>query len=292
MEPIALRAQLAARMGYDPFEQPGATERVSVVLGKSSRGFAARIERWNAAGVRTLDDTFPMRPMRSCEALTSPLASYLRAALLSGVPEPSTRPSEAPPREPEAPPGELEPPPAAARAPSPPPAVAAPPPPEPRDVPNPSRNVAKYTPLAVSAPVSQATSSPAPVSRSNRAALGVALGGYALSAVFLCLGIGYTVDAQRRENETIADRQRAVKMYGKGGCAVGGPAPSDECESLVQSAQVWRNALGLRNTFYALAGVAGMVGVGATPWAVGAFRSQTNVRVNMSPGGVIVHGTF
>ena len=57
-EPTTLRAEVAARMGYDPFEGTGAPERLAVVMMAKGRGFAARVERFNAAGANTWSETF------------------------------------------------------------------------------------------------------------------------------------------------------------------------------------------------------------------------------------------
>ena len=83
-DPTTLRAEVAARMGYDPFEKTSAPERLTVVMVAKGRGFAARVERFNAAGESTWSETFPPRPLQGdCEALMSPLASYLRVSFLS-----------------------------------------------------------------------------------------------------------------------------------------------------------------------------------------------------------------
>ena len=60
-EPTTLRAEVAARMGYDPFEGASAPERLAVVMVAKGRGFAARVERFNAAGANTWSETFSTR---------------------------------------------------------------------------------------------------------------------------------------------------------------------------------------------------------------------------------------
>jgi hypothetical protein len=121
-----LRALVAAKLGYDPFERSDAHERVVVVVSAGKdHGWSARVERYNAAGVLTFGpETFPDPPLHGdCEALISPLAAYLRGMLLEGGPPP------------------------AARAPAPPPPVPQKPP-EPPEVPNPARIAATRVAIA------------------------------------------------------------------------------------------------------------------------------------------------
>jgi hypothetical protein len=123
-EPSGLRAQVAALLGYDPFERSDARERVVVVVSSDKGAWSARVERFNAAGERTYGpETFPDPPLQGdCEALVSPLAAYLRGLVLRGGPPPAA-PAPPPPLPPPAP------------------APPASPPPAP-DAPNPARTVA------------------------------------------------------------------------------------------------------------------------------------------------------
>ena len=174
-EPTALRAEVAARMGYDPFEGVSAPERLTVVMVANGRGFAARVERFNATGESTWSETFPARSARDdCAALMSPLASYLRALFLSSQERPDA-PSVAPLPEAAAP---LPKPAAPAPSPpsAPPPELRAPPvqpanPPEPPSVPNPTRATARN--LAIVA--------------------------YSVAVAFTVSGIVWTVDARNKE---------------------------------------------------------------------------------------------
>lgn len=123
-EPSALRAQVAALLGYDPFERSDARERFVVVISREKdHAWSARVERYDAAGARTYGpETFPDPPLQGdCEALFSPLAASLRGLVLrAGPPPASPTPSPAPA----------------------PPEPSKPPEPAPPDVPNPARVVA------------------------------------------------------------------------------------------------------------------------------------------------------
>ncbi len=97
-EPTLLRAEVAARMGYDPFEGASAPERLTVGMMAKGHGFAAHVERFNAAGANTWSETFSMRPLQGgCAALMSPLGSYLRALFLTYQGGPVTPPAAPPP---------------------------------------------------------------------------------------------------------------------------------------------------------------------------------------------------
>ena len=98
-EPTSLRAQVAARMGYDPFEKASAPERLTVVIMAKGRGFAANVKRFNVAGASTWSDTFAPRGVQGdCEALMSPLATYLRALILPYQAGPAASPAAPPPK--------------------------------------------------------------------------------------------------------------------------------------------------------------------------------------------------
>ncbi len=95
-QPKALRAAVAERMGYDPFDLSvaPASERLAVVLTRQARGFAARVERVNADGEVTWSRTFPKHPLTDCAALTVPLAIYVHAVLVSQPEAPAAEPAE------------------------------------------------------------------------------------------------------------------------------------------------------------------------------------------------------
>src|SRR5262249_48953158 len=132
-----LRAEVGARMGYDPFERDDAPSRLAVTMVTAEGGFRAHVERFNARGVRTLNEWFPHVPMRDCEALTPPLAPSTRALI---IPLPRPEPPEPRPEPPPTP------------APTPPPSTAAPTapiaspttPPPPPAVPNRARITANW----------------------------------------------------------------------------------------------------------------------------------------------------
>ena len=264
-EPTTLRAEVAARMGYDPFEGANASERLAVVMVGKDRGFAARVERFNAAGVSTWSATFPTRPLRGdCAAVMSPLASYLRGMVLpyQGGPAPTLA---TPPPEPPAP------------APTPPPVVVAPlaptarpsKPPEPPDVPNPSRALATR----------------------------VAIVSYAAAGVFLGLAIGWTVDAQNKRNDaqTLGAQLNPASANGDSACYYSGAPPGSYCARVLSAWQARDAAVGLRNGWYIGAGVSAAVGIAATVWAVNlptVIKGPVRAQVMFKPGGVALSGTF
>jgi hypothetical protein len=270
-EPTTLRAEVAARMGYDPFEGASATERLAVVIMTKGRGFAARVERFNATGASTWSETFPTRPLLGdCEALMSPLASYLRASFLSYQSGPAA-PHAVPPPEPAVPRPEP-----AAPVPRPPSVSAhelhAPPvhpanSPEPANVPNPSRTTARN----------------------------VAIVAYAVGGVFLGLGIAFAVDTQNKTNTAQA---LATQSYPTGGdevCKTAEAVSSGYCARLLGAWQSRDTALDLRNGWFAGAGVSAAVGLAATVWALNlptTIKGQPQAQVRLSPGGLVISGSF
>jgi hypothetical protein len=265
-EPTALRAQVEARLGYDPFEGTSAPERLTVVMIAKGRGFAARVERFNATGVTTWSETFPTRPWQgNCAALTSPLASYLRGILLTYQSGPAA-PPVAPPPEPAVPPAAPPP------APSPPSELRAPPaqpatPPEPANVPNPTRATARN----------------------------VAILAYAVGGAFLGLGIGFAVDTQNKTNTAQALATQSYPSAGDDACKTAGDVPSGYCARLLGAWQSRDTALGLRNGWFAGAGVSMAVGLGATVLALHlptTIKGQPQTQVRLSPGGLVFSGTF
>lgn len=268
-EATTLRAEVAARMGYDPFEATSAPERLAVVLAAKGGGFVASVERFNAAGESTWSETFPPRPLQGdCEALMSPLASYLRASFLSYQGRPAT-PSAAPPSEPAAP---LPTP--AAPTPSPPSA----PPPELR------------------APPAQPATPPAPPSVPNptrATAPNVAIVAYAAAGVFLGLGIAWSVDAQNKGNTA---RTLAAEPYAGGTVAcANGQAPSGYCTNLLDAVQSHDTATGLRNGWFVAAGVSAAAGAVATFWTLSlpaTIKRQPQAQVILRPGGLVIRGSF
>jgi hypothetical protein len=272
-EPTTLRAEVAARMGYDPFEATSAPERLAVVMVAKGRGFVARVERFNAAGESTWSETFPPRPLQGdCEALMSPLASYLRASFLSYQGRP-TAPPAAPPPEPAAPLPKPAPSPPAAPAreppaPTPPPELRVPPaqpaiPPEPAKVPNPTRATARN----------------------------VAIVAYTAAGAFLGLGIAWTVDARNKGNTA-----RALAAQPDGGgytvCMTGG-APSGYCGRLRGAVQSQVTATDLRNGWFTAAGISTAIGTVATFIALELpTTSKAQAQISLRPGGLVFQGTF
>jgi hypothetical protein len=266
-EPTSLRAEVAARMGYDPFEGASAPDRLAVVMMAKGRGYAARVERYNAVGVTTWSETFsPRASQHNCAALMSPLASYLRALFLTYQSGPAA-PLVAPPPEPAIPPATppREP---AAPAPSPPLAPPAQPanPPEPPNVPNPSR----ITPR------------------------GVAIVAYAVGGAFLGLGIAWTVDAQNKDNAAQTLSGHIYRSGGPTGCTTGAVSGGD-CDRVLGAWQTRDTALNLRNGWFAAAGVSVAVGAVATIWALNlptTIKGPPQTQVRLTPGGLMISGAF
>jgi hypothetical protein len=264
-EPTTLRAEVAARMGYDPFDATSAPERLAVVLAAKGGGFVARVERFNAAGESTWSETFPPRPLQGdCEALMSPLASYLRASFLSYQGRP-TAPSAAPPPEPAAPLPKPAPSPPAAPARELPVRLADPH--EPANVPNPSRSTARN----------------------------VAIVAYAAAGVFVGLGIAWSVDAQ---SKTDAAQTLSGQVLRSGGGPTGctaGTVSGASCDRALGAWQSRDTALNLRNGWFAAAGVSAAVGVVATAWALNLptmIKGQPQTQVRLRPGGLVFSGAF
>jgi hypothetical protein len=268
-EPTSLRAEVAARMGYDPFEGASAPDRLAVVMMAKGRGYAARVERFNAAGLNTWSETFsPRASQRDCAALMSPLASYLRALFLTYQSGPEAPPAAPPPepavprREPTAP---APTPPAASppelRAPSVQPAT----PREPPSVPNPTRATARN--LAIVA--------------------------YTAAGAFLGLGIAWSVDAQNKGNTASA---LAAEPYAGGTivCA-NGQAPSGYCTNLLNAVENHDTSIGLRNGWFVAAAVSAAAGTVATFWALSlpvTIKGQPQAQVTLRPGSLVIRGSF
>jgi hypothetical protein len=266
-EPTSLRAEVAARMGYDPFEGASAPDRLAVVMLAKGRGYVARVERYNAAGVNTWSDTFsPRASQRDCAALMSPLASYLRALFLTYESGPAAPPVAPPPEraipqpEPTAP---VSTPPAAS-----PPELRSPPaqpadPPAPPSVPNPTRATARN----------------------------VAIVAYTAAGAFLGLGIAWTVDARNKGNTA-----RALAAQPDGGgytvCMTGG-APSGYCGRLRGAVQSQVTATDIRNGWFTAAGVSTAIGTVATFIALELpTTSKAQAQISLRPGGLVFQGTF
>jgi hypothetical protein len=257
------RAEVEHAMGYDPFKRSDARERLVVLLLGEAGVFSAHVQRFNAAGVSTWDETFTPRdsPRGACAAALFPsLASYIDGLYLS---------SKATPAPPPAAPSER-----AAPAPSPlpasPPELRAPPPPasppEPPNVPNPTR--AK--------------------------ALGVAIGGFSVGAVFLGLGIGWSVYGHNKANAA----QALTAQTPAGGVAVCFATNADSggyCGRLFRAWQSRDATLRLRDGWFAAAGVSAAVGAIATVWAVSLpmiINGLPQAQVNVRPGGLALSGSF
>jgi hypothetical protein len=270
-EPTTLRAEVAARMGYDPFEGTSAPERLAVVMMAKGHGFAARVERFNAAGVNTWSETFSTRALQGgCAALMSPLASYLRALFLTYQGGPATPPA-APPPEPAAPRPEPAAP-APSRPAASPPELRAPPiqpanPPEPLNVPNPKRTTARN----------------------------VAIVAYSVGAVFLGLGIRWSVVAQSKTNTAQTLSGQVLRSGGGPTGCTAGTVSDASCDRVLGAWQSRDAALNLRNGWFAAAGVSVAVGVVATAWALDLppmIKGQPQTQVSLRPGGLVFSGAF
>jgi len=250
-----LRALVAARLGYDPFERTDGSERFVVVISaRVPRRWSAHVERYNAAGARMVDETFPEPPIPGdCEALFSPLASYVRALFLTGptatdAPEPKPEPAASPP-------------------PPPPPAPAEKPskPPEPPEVPNPARTVASR----------------------------VAIVSYVATGVFLGLGIAWTVVAQNKGDT--AQALAAQAHAGSYSACMTGGVQRGYCDRLLNAWQSRDTAVGLRNGWLAAAGLSGAIGIAATFWTLSlpaTIKGQPQAQIALVPGGLIIRGSF
>ena len=268
-EPTALRAELAARMGYDPFERASAPERLAVVMVAKGRGFAAQVERFNAAGANTWSETFSTRALEGdCAALMSPLASYLRALFLSYQGGPAA-PPVAPPPEPAVPlpkPAALAPSPSSA----PPPELRAPPvqpanPPEPPNAPNPTRTTARD----------------------------VAFVAFAAAGAFFSSGIAWSVITWKKGN-TASDLAAEPYAGQTHGCA-NGQAPSVYCTNLRNAVQSHDTAISLRNGWFVAAGVSAVAGTVATFWTLSLpakIKGVPQAQVTLRPGGLVIRGSF
>jgi hypothetical protein len=269
-EPTKLRAEVAARMGYDPFEGASALERLTVVMMAKGHGFAARVERFNAAGANTWSETFSTRAVQGgCAALMSPLASYLRALFLTYQSGPATPPA-APPPEP--------------AAPRPEPAVPAPIPP------------AASPPELHASPI-QPASPPEPLNAPNpkrTAPRNVAIVAYLTAGTFLSLGIGFAIDTQDKTHTAQALATQSYPTVGDYACKTEGVS-SGYCARLLGAWQSRDAALGFRNGWFAGAGVSAAVGLAATVWALSlptTIKGQPQTQVRLSPGGLVFSGTF
>ena len=261
-DPAALRGEVEKRMGYDPFDRPAARERLAVVLVRKGGGYAATVERFNAAGVSTWTETFPSDPFRECAALISPLASFLRSMFLGyqGAPAAPAAPA-APPPEPDAP------------APTPPPA----PPPELR------------------APLPEPAKPPELPNVPNHAyttARTVAIVFCSTGVILLGFGVAFAIDAQSKGKTANA---LAAKPFAGGtwACA-NGQAPSGYCSDLRKAVQSQDSAIGARNGLFIGAGVSAAVGAVATFWALSlpSTIKGPQTQVSLRPGGLVIHGSF
>jgi hypothetical protein len=90
----ALHDEVARRMGYDPFD-PAAAERLTIVVARQGRGFAAQLSRYAAGGAQTWAETFPVRG-DDCGVLIAGLASEIRALLAPVQSQPAPTPAGGP----------------------------------------------------------------------------------------------------------------------------------------------------------------------------------------------------
>jgi hypothetical protein len=261
-EPAALRGEVEKRMGYDPFDRPAARERLAVVLVRKGGGYAATVERFDAAGMSTWAETFPTDPFQTCAALISPLASELRAMFL-GYQDAPIAPA-APPSEPAAP--------APSPPPAPPPEVRAPPPepakpPPPPDVPNPAYATART----------------------------VAIVSYSTGVILLGFGVAFALDAQSKTASAQALSGQVVRSGGgTTGCTTGSVSGS-RCDGALRAWQSRDAALNARNGFLAGGGAFVAVGVVATAFWVNLptmIKGQPQTQVTIRPGGLVFSGTY
>jgi hypothetical protein len=262
-EPAALRGHVAQLMGYDPFDRPDAPERLVVVVVGQDRGFAARVQRFNAAGETTWAETFPKRPLHGdCAALFPPLASYLDGLFLRFQGPPAALPAASSPEP--APPSPAEPRP----EPAPPaPLARAGDPPEPPTAPNPARTTARN----------------------------VAIASYAAAGVFLGLGIAWSVDAQNKGDTAQSLSAQLHKGGGVTACTPTGDGTAKGCAQLVSAFQAADTAGATRNGWYAGAGVSAAVGVASTVLAFmlpSTIRGKPAPQLSLKPGGILIHGSF
>jgi hypothetical protein len=172
---------------------------------------------------------------------------------------PNSRPSEPPRAEP------------ASVVPPPPPAPALPPAPKP--------------PEAVAA-----TTAPPP-ENAHDYSLPVAVVAFGLAGTFLALGIGWTVDAQSKENAARA-RVAQVDPAGdtNGTACTAGTVSTVQCAQVAAAFQSRDTSVGFRNTWYSLAGVSTAVGVAAIVWPV--ILPKRLAQVGIGPGQVALRGSF
>ena len=262
--PEALREAVAQRLGYDPFERtaPGAPERLTVVVGRRGRGWAADVERYDAGGAQTWRETFPVRG-DDCAALISPLASELRALLIS-FPGPISSPSLSP---------------------------SSPPSPEP------APPAASAPPLLPSSPEPVPASGPDPMSRPDPArstATRVSLVAYAFAGAFLGLGIAWTVVAHAKGNAAETLGARLNRTAGGNACAASGGGSAQGCGQLVLDFQSADTAAGYRNAWFAVAGAAAAAGITASVLSVAlpSGAPERQPQVALTPGGLVLRGSF
>lgn len=275
-EPTSLRAEVAALMGYDPFETESAPDRLTILLTAKGREFAAHVERFNEAGAITWSDTFSMGASRGgCAALMSPLASYLRGMILPYQRGPAAPPPVAPPLEPE----QRQEDGGALPAPTVPvPIPPAAPPPKPRTL---SAHPANLP-------------APANVPTPSHMARNVAIVAYGVGGAFLGLGIRWAIYGQSQANAAQALATQSHPTAGDGACR-SGSVPSAYCGSLLSAWQNSDNALSIRNGWFAAAGISVAVGAVATVWALdlpAMNRGQQKMQVTFRPGGLVFSGSF
>lgn len=259
-EPDALRAEVARHLGYDPFDvgAAAATERLVVTLSRPGRELAARIERYTN-GALTWSEVFPGRG-HTCASLMSPLAAELRSLLITFQAPPASPPGAAP----AAPPDPAPPPaPTAPLAPK----VEATPSPEPPIVPDPARSTASR----------------------------VAIVSYALTGIFLGLGIGWTVDARSKSDTAESLSLKLQHTEGKQACSRMGSGAPEACSVLVSALQSASTSTGIRNAWYAAAGASAAAGITSTILALTlprTMKGQPTPQLSVNPAGVRIQGSF
>lgn len=264
-QPIALRAAVARLIGYDPFAGRAGPERLRVVLEHNDGGFFAGVQRYDATGDKTWDQKFPDPGVARCAALTSPLASYLRALLSPSPTAPSLSPA-APDREPAAQTHEP-----ATLAPSP---VAAP-------------LVPTVQPEYLAAP---ARVPPPARSTADR----VAYVAFAVAVTCAVFGAAWSGIAVVKRDDALALRGQGRRQSGDTGCT-SGAVSGRNCDGLLGAWRSEDTAFNIRNAWFVGAGVAAAVGAFALLWPFdrpATVKAQPQAQVKLEPGGLTIAGSF
>jgi hypothetical protein len=254
----ALRDEVAALMGYDPFDAGGADKLVVVVtwrsdLDPSKRHFEAHVQRFAPNGDSRWNEDYPGGPL--CGPFIPSLASEIQARIVPAptvakpLPAPELPPAP-PPELPPAPPPEL-------------PAVQAPPPAPELPGRPPGHDVAR----------------------------GVAIASYAVTLVFAGLGTAYTAKAAQNANAATTLRAQVPAHNGDTGCLAS--EAHGTCGTILSDLQAYDTAAGVRNVMFGLGGATAAVGIVATVWSLqNPNARQASVRITAGPRTLTIRGTF